>query len=186
VTTGLRARRLERGSVVIAFAIALALAVAVRAAGAADGPQGVVKAGLLYNFAKFTTWPKLPSDVTLVFCIVGDDDVATALAAAIHGQTLDGHGLDVRRPQDSRVWHECHLLYVADRETRQFAAAKEIGLWALPVLTVSDGKGFARTGGIIELYVDDGRMRFAINVETAERVGLRLSARLLGLAKIVR
>ncbi len=56
----------------------------------------------------------------------------------------------------------------------------------LPVLTVSDGKGFSLAGGIIELYVEGGRMRFAINVDAAERSGLRLSSRLLGLAKIVR
>ena len=56
----------------------------------------------------------------------------------------------------------------------------------LPVLTVSDGKGFASAGGIIELYVEDGRMRFAINVDAAERTRLRISSRLLGLAKVVR
>ena len=36
---------------------------------------------------------------------------------------------------------------------------------SLPVLTISDGKDFARAGGIIELYIDAGRMRFAINVD---------------------
>ena len=37
-----------------------------------------------------------------------------------------------------------------------------------------------------ELYLEDGRMRFAINVDAAERAGLRLSSRLLGLARITR
>ena len=57
---------------------------------------------------------------------------------------------------------------------------------ALPVLTVSDGKGFSQSGGIIELYIDDGRIRFAINVDAADHAGVHLSSRLLGLAKIVR
>jgi hypothetical protein len=56
----------------------------------------------------------------------------------------------------------------------------------LPVLTVSDGERFSEAGGIIELYIDGGRIRFAINVDAAERSGLRLSSRLLGLAKIMR
>jgi len=174
-----------RGFVLIAFVIALAMGVAARAVGAADRSQGAVKAGFLYNFAKFAEWRALPSGARLVFCIVGDDDVATALAETVYGQILDGHGLDVRSPQDSRTWRGCHLLYFADRETRQFgAAAKELGtLW---VLTVSDGKGFSQAGGIIELFIDDGRMRFAINKDAAERAGVRLSSRLLGLAKIVR
>ena len=60
------------------------------------------------------------------------------------------------------------------------------GIRTLPVLTVSDGKGFAQAGGIIELYVEGGRMRFAINVDATARSGLRLSSRLLGLAKVIR
>jgi hypothetical protein len=60
------------------------------------------------------------------------------------------------------------------------------GIKTLPVLSVSDGKGFSQSGGIIELYVEGGRMRFAINVDAAERSGLHLSSRLLGLAKVMR
>jgi hypothetical protein len=57
------------------------------------------------------------------------------------------------------------------------------GIKLLPVLTVSDGKGFAQGGGIIELYVEGGRMRFAIDVDAAQ--GLQISSRLLGLAKVI-
>jgi hypothetical protein len=60
------------------------------------------------------------------------------------------------------------------------------GIKTLPVLTVSDGKGFSLAGGIIELYVERGRTRFAINIDAAERSALRLSSRLLGLAKVIR
>jgi hypothetical protein len=56
---------------------------------------------------------------------------------------------------------------------------------ALPVLTVSDPKGFSKAAGIVELYVEGGRMRFAINLDAAVHSGLRLSSRLLGLAKII-
>ena len=64
-------------------------------------------------------------------------------------------------------------------------AADQAPVQAL-VLTVSDGKGFAQTGGIIELFIEDGRMRFAINLDAMEQTGVRLSSRLLGLAKVVR
>ena len=55
-----------------------------------------------------------------------------------------------------------------------------------PVFTVSDVRGFAsQMGGIAELYLQDDRMRFAINLENAHRTGLRLDAPMLSLAKIV-
>ena len=54
-----------------------------------------------------------------------------------------------------------------------------------PVLTVSDGAGFAQAGGMIELFVEGGRMRFAVNLDAVEQAHVRLSSQLLGLAKIV-
>jgi hypothetical protein len=83
------------------------------------------------------------------------------------------------------IWRRCHLLFVADGETRRSSEGL-VGVVALPVLTVSDRKDFARADGIIELYAEEGRMRFAINVDGVARSGLRLSSRLLGLAKIIR
>jgi hypothetical protein len=56
----------------------------------------------------------------------------------------------------------------------------------LPVLTVSDARGFAQAGGMIELYEDNGRMRFAINIDTLQKSGVKLSSRLLDLARIVK
>ena len=89
------------------------------------------------------------------------------------------------RPQDSPAWRTCHLLFIADAERRR-ATDGLSAVKALQVLTVSDAKDFANTGGMIEFYLEGGRMRFAINVDAVDRSGLHLSSRLLGLAKIVR
>ena len=144
-----------------------------------------VKAAFLYNFAKFAEWSALPSGAPILVCIVGDDGIAAAVVETVRGQNIGGHALDVSRPQDSATWRLCQLLFISDAETRR--AAGGLGaIKTLPVLTVSDGKGFAQTDGIIELFVEGGRMRFAVNVDAAEGSGLRLSSRLLGLAKVIR
>jgi len=144
-----------------------------------------VKAALLFNFAKFAEWPALPPGAPLAVCVVGDEGVAASLANTVRGQNIGGHALAVRRPQDIAAWRACHLLFIAAGDAERAAdALREIS--RLAVLTVSDGKGFSQAGGIIELYLEDGRMRFAINVDAAERAGLRLSSRLLGLARITR
>jgi hypothetical protein len=142
-----------------------------------------VKAAFLYNFAKFTEWPALPPGLPIVFCVVGDEGIATALAHTVRGQNVNDHPLDVSRPQDSATWRVCQLLFIAEAEARRSAGGLS-RIKTLPVLTVSDGKDFIEAGGIIELYVESGRMRFAINANAAELRGLRLSSRLLGLATI--
>jgi hypothetical protein len=182
--------RRARGEWLRVASIALATTViaspGIAAASGADvAPDVAVKAALIYNFAKFAEWPVLPPGFPIIACIVGDDDIAATFATTVHGQNINGHTLDVRRPQDSAAWRVCHVLFIADAETRRSAGGLS-GIKTLPILTVSDGKGFAEASGIIELFVEGGRMRFAINVDAAERAGLHLSSRLLGLAKIVR
>lgn len=143
----------------------------------------MVKAAFLYNFAKFTEWPALPPGLPIVFCVVGDEGIAAALAQTVRGQNVNDHPLDVARPRDSATWRVCQLLFIAEAEARRSAGGLS-RITTLPVLTVSDGKGFIEAGGIIELYVESGRMRFAINAKAADLRGLRLSSRLLGLATI--
>jgi hypothetical protein len=170
----------------IALAATLIAAPGTAAGNGPDVASDVaVKAALLYNFAKFTEWPALPSGAPIVVCIVGDDGIAAALVETVRGQNINGHTLDVSRPQDSATWRICHLLFIANAETRRSADGLG-GIKTLPVLTVSDGKSFSQADGIIELYVEGGRMRFAINVDAAEGSGLHLSSRLLGLAKVIR
>jgi hypothetical protein len=178
----------HRGQVlrhVVAVAIVVSGATPFASAQTATAPDADVKAAFLFNFAKFTEWPALASDAPITACIVGDEGVAAALAQTVRGRNISGHALEVSRPQDSTTWRTCHLLFLADDAVRR-AAAELRGITALPVLTVSDGKGFSHAGGIIELYVESERMRFSINVDAVKRSGLRLSSRLLGLAKIVR
>ena len=77
------------------------------------------------------------------------------------------------------------MLYVAGVDPKR---AQQIvdELKSAPVLTVSDGEVFAKNGGIAGVFVEQGKMRFAINVEAAQQARLRISSRLLSLAKIVR
>jgi hypothetical protein len=52
--------------------------------------------------------------------------------------------------------------------------------------SVSDTPAFTRAGGVAYLYIDGAQVRFAINVQAAERARLKISSRMLGLAKIVK
>lgn len=155
------------------------------APGSPERQDPALKAAFIFNFVKFTEWPALQPGAPIVACVSGDDAIAAALADTVRGQAVGGRSLVVQRIQDTAAGPTCQVLFIADTDKRRWADFL-LGLRTQPVLSVSDGAGFAQSGGIIELYVDAGRMRFAINVTAAEQAGLRLSSRLLGLARIVR
>jgi hypothetical protein len=164
----------------------VAMLVAPPCLAATDAASDVaVKAAFIFNFAKFAEWPTLASGDRIIVCVVGSDEVAAALVETSQGQIVDGHAFEVWRPRDASEWQACRLLFLADAESRRSAAGLAT-IKTLPVLTVSDGKGFSQSSGIIELFVEGGHMRFAINVDAADRSGIRLSSRLLALARIIR
>jgi YfiR/HmsC-like len=78
----------------------------------------------------------------------------------------------------------CQLIFVASSDKLQVRDILR-GLRGASVLTVGDMTGFARMGGIINFVLDDSRVRFEINVKAAERAHLKISARLLTVAKAI-
>jgi hypothetical protein len=175
------ARRL---AVALVGAIALLAAAAGSSSAADAATPSALKAAFLFNFAKFADWSGVQPGVTLVLCVANDDQIGAALADSVRGQAINGRALEVRRVRSDNLLSGCHLLFVPASDARQMLA--KITKGSEPMLTVSDAPGFAQSGGMIELFQESGRMRFAVNVDIAQRSGVRLSSRLLDLAKIVR
>jgi hypothetical protein len=169
----------------LGLASALLAAQATPAFGTDAAPGVAVKAALVFNFVKFTEWPALAAGAPIVACVANDDDIASALAAVTDAAAVSGHKIVVSPREMDASWDGCHVLFVGEREMKHFVAVAP-ALRTKPVLTVSDAKGFSTKDGIIELYLEEGRMRFAVNVDAADRAGLRLSSRLLGLSRVVR
>jgi hypothetical protein len=117
--------------------------------------------------------------------VVDDDRIGTALADSARGQSIDGHAVEVRRLKSDGALQQCHMIFVPGSDARK-AITRIAPVKELPVVTVSDARGFAESGGMIELFEENGKMRFAINVETVQKCGVHLSSRLLDLAKIIR
>ena len=160
------------------------LAAAGAAAQSASAPE--LKAAFLFNFAKFAEWPSLAPDAPVAVCVAGDDRVATVLSETVRGQAPETRAVTVIKLPGDVPTRACQVLFVGSgADARRRAALLEEAA-AGPVLTVSDSVRFAVTGGMVELFLESGRMRFAINVDAVGRSRVRLSSRLLGLAKIVR
>jgi hypothetical protein len=146
-----------------------------------------IKTAFLVNFIKFVEWPDStfgsPED-PLRIALVGNDPIEASLKG-INGNTVSGRRVVVQKVSDLSSLERCHILFVGTSEKgrvkRVISAVKK---W--PVLMVADIDDFARQGGTIGFFREKNRIRFEINEESAEKAGLKLSAKLLYLGKIVR
>lgn len=138
-----------------------------------------VKAAFLYNFVKFVEWPGPSLAGPLTICVAGRNPLGTFLEDTVRGETVGG------RPIAARVVLEpesgCHVVFVPKgaASATYLRAARNT-----PTLTVGESPSFIDMGGIINFVIDGGRVRFEINPQAADRAQLRISSRLLQLARI--
>jgi hypothetical protein len=149
----------------------------------AEMSEPAMKAAYLLNFARYTEWPAAESaNAPLLICTT-DVDVAGSLATTATGNRIGARPLAVRLVKLEDVLAPCAILH-ADRMDQRKAVQLFRALGKAPVLTVSDADGFSSWGGVVELFITStSRMHFLINRTAADQSGLRLSSRLLVLAR---
>ena len=147
-----------------------------------------VKATYLYNFGRFVKWPETApagKGDSFSVCVLGQDPFGPILDATLAGEALDGKPVVLRRLAKPQGAGECRILFISSTEEKHL---KEIlnELNESGVLTVSDMPGFARRGGMIQFVLEGDRVRFEINLASAESSRLVLSSELLKVAASVK
>ncbi|HET7108974.1 MAG TPA: YfiR family protein [Candidatus Acidoferrum sp.] len=146
-----------------------------------------LKAEFLFHFAQFVEWPASAFEATssrFVYCTTGTDPFHGALETTLSGKTAEGRGFEVRHLKQAREAQGCHILFIGREQEKQSSQA----VWQLqgtPVLIVGESAGFVERGGLIGFSVEESKVRFEINLEAAEKSKLKISAKLLALAKTV-
>ena len=145
-----------------------------------------IKAAFLYNFAKFIQWPKsafIDPESPVFICILGQDPFMGALQS-IAGKTIRGRRIVISHSKNVMAVKGCHILFVAESEKSRIkhTISKFKGS---PVLTVSDMDAFVKAGGMIGMVRVENRIRFHINLVSAQESGLMISSQLLKLAQSV-
>jgi hypothetical protein len=144
-----------------------------------------VKAAFLYKFTRFVEWPieAFPSpSAPFVLGVIGDNPFGPELDRAVKGKDVNGHPFVVKEIKNVTDAKMCQMLFISSSERRRLPQILS-ALGTLPVLTVSETDRFLASGGIINLFMDENKVHFEISDATAKRAGLRISSKLLYLAR---
>ena len=189
----------------------LVLALGVRAAGSDLASDGEQKVRYVLNFTEYVEWPAkafADAKAPIVIGIIGEDPLGDAWKV-LEGKRSQGRSLEVRRfkgimefrgqeapgrrqdeleakrKQKERQLRACHVLYVSRSEDaflpQVFRTVRKAN-----VLTVGDKPGFTRQGGVIGFFEIGSRLSFEINLVFADAAELKISSKLLTLAKVIR
>jgi hypothetical protein len=167
---------------------------ALNAQNTSGSAEYLIKAGFIYNFANLVQWPSssfAQPDSPIVIVILGEDHFGTTLDRALEGKKVNARSFVIKRAKSISELQralgpqkDCQILFVSSSEMPHLTDAIQM-LKGVPVLTIGETPGFARNGGIINLILEDNKVRFEVNVAAAKEADLNISSRLLALARIV-
>jgi hypothetical protein len=172
-------------------ALGLALALGSQAAPSGSGPmldEYEMKALFLYNFAKFVEWSDRPFESptqAITICVAGQDPFGHWLRDTVKGRLIDGRPLIVAHISNIAEAGFCRMLFIASSEENRLPALLA-GVSAKGILTIADSDRATEQGVMINFILEGGKVHFEINPGAAESEKLRISSKLLSLARIVK
>jgi len=146
-----------------------------------------VKAAYILNIMKFIDWEtkKLHADAPIKIALAGSDPINDVLEK-LSNNKIGAHSLIIERiGVESIDSVKCHLLFIGRSEKPKLAEILK-NLKGGSVLTVSDIPDFAKQGGIIGFVIVNERVKIEINMIEAKRAGLKIGAKLLEVAKVIK
>jgi len=147
-----------------------------------------LKAAFIYNFTKFVDWPAQRSgakDSPFTIGVFGNNPFGDELNKLAQGRSVNGRPMIIKNITSTNEAASVDLLFVSSGQ-EELLGKLLVVIQGAGVLTIGESKAFADHGGIINFVTEADKIRFEINLDEAERGGLKLRAQLLNLAKNVR
>ena len=172
------------------FALLLILNLPLKSYGNnSDSQEYLIKAGFLYKFLFFVEWPTeviMKSSDSITIGILGRDPFGDAFEP-IEGDIIHNRNIVIKHFEknvSADYLKQCNLIFISssikDNTETILQSIKEY-----PVLTISEVAGFVDQGGMVNFIMKENRVRFEINREAAERVGIKFRSKLLRVAERV-
>lgn len=147
-----------------------------------------IKVAYLYNFANYVEWPKgaFPSaNAPFTIGVLGPDPFGTLLDEMAAEKKVGERRIVVNRFTKSDQVKPCQILFIAPSVSKSQRAEAIAKLAGTPVLIVSDMASDGKTDGIISFVMENNRVRFTVNSGMAKQHDLKISSKILALAKAV-
>ena len=146
-----------------------------------------IKAAFLFKFVGFVDWPPATfdrADAPFTIGVLGGPTLGNELEQIAAGRQVNGHPVRVRLLGRGDSPTGLQVLFVGRGEAARLNALAASGD-GVPVLVVSESDGALALGSAINFVVVDDKVRFDVALHSINRAGLKISARLLAVARVV-
>ena len=139
---------------------------------------------MVYNFAKYVTWPKqIFGSNKMIVAVLGDNPFGEDLERIVASRKANDRPIEIRYGRTIKDIKGSHVVFFSRSEESLIEEILE-DYNSKFILTVGDDiENFCELGGIINLSYKNSRPSFSINIEAAQKAGLIVDTKLLQLAE---
>jgi hypothetical protein len=162
------------------------MAMTLIAARVCAADDSALKTAVMFNILLFIEWPgeaSLPPQAPLQLCASSSGSLWPQLSK-LQDRAVRGMRVQITDTAGGGALKDCRVLIIEGPADSLRQLPRE--LIGVPVLVVGDGVGATGDGVIMTLQISNGRVTFDADPASARRNGLRLSSRLLHLARNLR
>lgn len=142
----------------------------------------------LERFTRFISNDKFPdfdnNDIPFNIYVYGKNPFGRNLDDAYKNQKIKNRIVQIQYVDNIEKIKNANLIYINVTSKREIEKLVEFAN-QMGILTISYSKGFAEKGIHINLYQKDNRLKFEINLKSAQAAGFSISHLLLSNSKIV-
>ncbi len=141
-----------------------------------------VKAVCVLNAARFIEWPRgvfKEPGAPFVIGVLGDNPFGPLLEAAVKDETIRHRPIVVRSVTLAEAAATaCQILFISRSERERLPGILQ-ALNKASVLTMSEIEGFTRSGGMLGLGLEGGKIHFQLNPGAARAAQLRIDSQFM-------
>jgi hypothetical protein len=184
-----RRKKLKRQVCAILCGWALLVAPAHSFAASQDGAASEIvwKANFLAKSAAFIDWPvdsPMRTANTFRWCVYGTFTFGTTLVEKTRDLTIEGKRSEVKWIKKESELAGCQIIFVTRSEEKNYAKVLDAARTGRG-LTVGETANFLDAGGMVALFTEGTAPAFEVNLEAVDAAKLKLSSRMLALARRV-
>jgi hypothetical protein len=142
-----------------------------------------VKSAFVYQFTKFIEWPVFDGD--FVINVIEDDALGKVLEGVTSSKTVGERKIKVQVTKWANVILNCGQIVVFPKNDSPLLKPALDKLKEKPCMTIVHAEGMAAAGAVVNFFLMEGKLRFELNLRTADKKGLKVDSKLVGLAKII-
>lgn len=140
--------------------------------------ENQLKAAYLIHLSEFTTWPDAKMQFPYFSICLAMGSALSEPLEEIRNRSVKGKPLNIQYDVSVDKLNTCHILYIEEKNKKTF---QQIQSKPDPILTVSSEAEFAKSGGIIEYYPDNDKIKMRVNLKAMSQANLMINPKLLRL-----